>query len=322
MRRRALALLLAAAVVPVAAAPPDDALRLVPPDAASAGVVHVTDLRTSPFFDRIFSEMDRISCDAEAARFLAETGLHPRQDIDLVVFAGSPGSDGAGWALVVFEGRFDPAKLASATVARGGEKKTTGWGDYVLLPEKKPEGAERRKGAIAYVSSRLIVAGSETAVAQALARRASGGGGFAAGEGLGREMSRVDPKASAWALVDVTRFPMKDRAAGRSADSPAAAVVSAMKTVSLAALAATVEGDGLRLSATGVTADPETRRDLGDAVRGVLAMWRMAVQEKQPDLVPVLRGFKVTEGKDGVTLAGTLPGSVIRELRERKAASR
>ncbi|MGE5346270.1 MAG: hypothetical protein ACM3JH_09970, partial [Acidithiobacillales bacterium] len=60
----------------------------------------------------------------------------------------------------------------------------------------------------------------------------------------------------------------------------------------------------------------------GDAVRGVLAIWRMAAQEKHPDLVPVLRAFKVTEGKDSVTLAGTLPGASLRALTEKRGATK
>jgi hypothetical protein len=45
----------------------------------------------------------------------------------------------------------------------------------------------------------------------------------------------------------------------------------------------------------------------------------MAVQEKQPDLVPVLRAFKVTQRNDSVTLSGTLPGPILRELAAKKA---
>jgi hypothetical protein len=324
MRRIAPAfLVLTVLALPLAAAAPsDDGLSLVPPDAATAGLVHVTDLRTSPLFDRVFSETDRISCDAEGARFLSEAGLNPRQDVDLVVFAAAPGTDGAGWALVAFEGRFDPVKLAAATAAQGAAVKTTVWGDYFLLPERKGGGTEHGRGAIAYVSSRLVVAGSETAVVQALARRASGGGGFAAGEGLGRQMSHIDPKASAWVLVDMSRVPAKRRAAGDGGDSPAAVLVTAMKSVSFAALSVTVQRDALKLSATGVSDDAETRQDLGDAVRGVLAIWRMAVQEKHPDLVPVLRAFKVTEGKDSVTLSGTLPGASLRALTEKGSATK
>jgi hypothetical protein len=317
MKPNVLALLLAAAL-PAFAAAPDDALALVPPDAVSAGLVHVTDLRSSPLFDRVFAETGRISCDADAGRFLSEAGLHPRQDVDLVVFAGAPGNEGDGWALVAFEGRFDPAKLASATAARGAVARSTAYGDYYLLPEKV-DGAGQGQGAVAFVSSRLVVAGSETAVAQALARRASGGGGFAAGEGLGRQLSRVPPKASAWVLIDMSGVPMRRPAARGKQDGPAAAVVTAMKSVSFAVLSVTVEGDGLKVSATGVSADAGTRQDLEDAVRGILAVWRLAVREKQPDLVPVLRAFKVTQDDDSVTLAGTLPGSAIREIQAKRA---
>jgi hypothetical protein len=323
MRRLAPATVLFAFVaLPLAAAKPsDEALSLVPSDAASVGLVRVADLRTSPLFDRVFHETDRVSCDAEAARFLAETGLDPKRDVDVVAFAGSPGQGGAGWVLVAFEGRFDAARLAAAAAERGAVKKTTADGDYYLLKGKNHVELAHEPGAIAFLSNRLIVAGNETAVAQALARRAAGGSSFSAGEGLGRQMSRVEPKASAWVLIDMSRVPMRGRAAGGHADSPAAAVVSAMKTVSFATLSVTAEGDALKLSATGVSADAETRQDLEDAVRGVLAVWRLAVQERHPDLVPVLRKFKVSHDGNGVTLSGTLPGPVIREMAERKKAS-
>jgi hypothetical protein len=324
MRRLAsvLVLLCAFLALPLSAAKPsDEALSVLPSDAASVGLVRVADLRTSPLFDRVFHEADRVSCDAEAARFLAETGLDPKRDVDVVAFAGSPGRGGSGWALVAFEGRFDAARLAAAAVERGAVKKTTADGDVYLLAGKKHVDLAHEPGAIAFLSNRLVVAGNETAVAQALARRASGGKGFSAGEGLGRQMSRVGPGSSAWVLIDMSRVPMRDRAAAGHAEGPAAAVVSAMKTVSFATLSVTAEGDALKLSATGVSGDPETRQDLEDAVRGVLAVWRLAVQERHPDLVSVLRKFKVSHEGDGVTLSGTLPGPVIREMAERKKVS-
>ena len=320
MKRLLLAfLLVVTAAFPVGAATPsDDAVALIPPDAASAGLVRVLDLRTSPLFDRVFSETGRMSADADAARFLAETGLDPKRDVDLVAFAGSPGRSGGGSVLVAFEGRFEAAKLAAAIAARGAERKTTLDGDYFLLKDRKHEGTSHEGSAIAFVSNRLIVAGSETAVVQALARRAAGGGGFAAGAGLGHETSRLDSKASAWVLVDVAKVPMSGYAHSGNGDNPATAVVSAMKSVSLVALSVTVDGDALKLSATGVSTDAETRQNLEDAIRGVLAVWRMTVQEKQPDLVPVLRGFKVTQGTDSVTLSGTIPGPTLRELAAKK----
>ena len=60
--------------------------------------------------------------DGDAAKFLAETGLHPVDDVDLVVFAAVNGTKGN--ALVACEGRFEPQKLAAAAVSRGAEART------------------------------------------------------------------------------------------------------------------------------------------------------------------------------------------------------
>jgi len=325
-----LAALLVASALPAAAA--DDALSLVPPDAAAVGLIRVSDLRTSPLFDRVFSGTDRISADSDARRFLEEVRLDPKRDVDLVVVAGSRQEAGEGSDVIaVFEGRFDAATLAAAAVERGAVKTSSAAGDSYLLP--KHGRIDGDPAAIAFLSNRLIVAGSERAVAAALARRTAGRAGFTAGAGLGASLSRIDSKASAWALVDVAKAPVgargrKVRAEGTvegrrfhaegSFDEPASAVAAAMSSVSLLAFSATVDGDSLKLSAAGVSADAETRQNLEDALRGILAIWRMAVQEKTPSLVPVLRGFRVTQGKDAVTVSGTLPGEVIRELSSRK----
>ena len=90
----ALALTFAAVLsFPVAAAT-DEALALVPTDAAAVGVVHVADLRTSPLAARVFSDTDHLTVDGDAAHFLAEARLNPKEDVDTVVAAGSP--KGAG----------------------------------------------------------------------------------------------------------------------------------------------------------------------------------------------------------------------------------
>jgi hypothetical protein len=122
-----LALCLTAVPALPAAASSDDALSLVPADATSVGVIHVADLRSSPLAARVFSDADRLTVDGDAAHFLAEARLNPKEDVDTVVAAGSPRSPAgaAGWGLVLFEGRFDPAALSAAIAARGAVRKST-----------------------------------------------------------------------------------------------------------------------------------------------------------------------------------------------------
>jgi hypothetical protein len=332
MKRSAAALALAVAAsfaVPAVAASTDDALALVPADAASVGVIHVADLRTSPLAARIFSDTDKLTVNGDAAAFLEEARLDPKRDVDTIVAAGSPKGTGgsAGWGLVLFEGRFDADALGAALASRGAVKKSTPAGDYYLLPDKsKSNSSNHEPGAIAFASSRLVIAGNEGSVVAALAQRSAGGTAFRSGAGLGRHLSRIDSGASAWALVDVSRLPQREAAVRQAKEhgtggDAAATLVASMKNVSLLTLQATAKGDALTLNATGVVSDDETAGLVEDALRGALAVWRLAVQEKSPEAVSVLRKFTVTRDKSTVSIAGTLPGATVRALAEKKHAS-
>jgi hypothetical protein len=309
------------------AAQTNEPLALVPAEAATVGVIHWNELRASPLGARVFAEMDRISTDGDAARFLEETKISPREDVDTIVVSMSRSGDRGG-ALVLFEGRFDLDRIARALVERGAELQTTANGPYYRLKEGRHSsghsGHSGKPGAVALLNRHLVVAGTEPDVVAALERREKGGaGGLASGGGLGRQLSRIRPDATAWALVDLTRFPSTQ---GREAhvdvhsdaeDGPARAILGTMKSVSLLAIQASVRGDTVEVSATGLTADAENRSLLEDSLRGVLAMWRLAVQDKSPELVPVLRGFRVTSDPEGVSIDGTLPGSLLRSLSAR-----
>jgi hypothetical protein len=302
----------------------EDALALVPSGAATIGVIRWNELRSSPLGPKVFSAMDEISADGDAARFLAETGLTPREDIDTVVVAMSPGARaGDSDGLVVFEGRFDVVRIAAALTSRGASSKAAPSGDVYYRLAGKGSGSE---GAVALVNRGLIVAGSEPAVLAALARKESGGsGGLTSGEGLGRHLSRVDTGASAWALVDMTRFPQARGGAGSDEggeNDPSRAIAGAMKTVTLLALEAKVRGDAVDLAATGLAPDAEKRELLEDSLRGVLAMWRLAVSEKSPELVSVIRRFRIDTDADSVSIHGTLPGTFLRSLAGRRQASK
>ena len=326
----ALALVCALALPAAARGGSDDALSLVPADSASVGVIHLADLRTSPLAARLFSDTDHISVAGDAQHFLDEARLNPKEDVDLVVAAGSPkgagGSD--GWGLVLFEGRFDPARLSQAMVERGATRKSTPAGEYLLLKNDHPDASAHGNGpaGIAFASTHLVIAGSESAVVTALVQRSAGGTGFSSGAGLGRHLSRIDSGASAWALVDVSRIPAKDSAVRHaqvnvSGSDAATALVSSMKSVQFLALQATAKGDALKLAATGVANDAETAGLMEDALRGVLAAWRLAAQEKSPDTVSMLRKFTVSRDKETVSISGTLPGAAVRALADRKHAT-
>lgn len=296
----------------------EDPLALVPADVATVGVMRWSELRQTPLGARVFADLDRLSGDDDATRFLEETGLTPRQDIDTVIVAMSPNRGGARESgLVLFEGRFDLARIEKALTSRGATLQSSATGAYYRLKDHGDE-----SGAVALVNRGLIVCGNEDTVLAALARRESGGdGGMTSGKGLGAHLARIDRDASAWALVDLARFPGAQREE-RSGEDPSRALFSAMKSVTFVALQATVKGDSLEFEATGLSADAENRELLEDALRGMLAMWRLAVQDKAPELVSVIRKFKIDNESDGVTIRGTLPPGFLNSLGAKRQASR
>jgi len=320
MRFALLGLAAALVALPAFARKGEDALSLVPADAATVGVVRWNELRSSALGARLLSETDRMTVDGDAARFMAEARLNPKEDVDVLVFAGSPGASGRGASsgLVLFEGRFDTERLSAALASRGGRRRSAPGGDYFLLPEgNHSHGDPGKSGAVAFASSRLVIAGDEASVVAALARRQAGGADFASRAALGREFARINPDASAWALVDVKRYPIGKAKVGVTGE--AGDVLAAMKSVSVVALQAAVKGDALDLAASGVTGDDETRQLLEDSIRGVLAMWRLAVQEKSPEAVTMLRRFKVGTDGQAVTIKGTLTGDFLRSLADKHA---
>jgi hypothetical protein len=316
---RTFAVVAAIAALALPALAKDDALSLVPANAVTVGMVKLADMRSSPLSSMLFQHTDKMTLDGDAAKFLAEAGLSPAKDIDVLVAATTPRSTlgTQADALVIAEGRFNAERLTAALVARGAVKKN----GYILFPEAKINDGET--GAVAFPSASLAIAGTERAVAAALEARANGGTGFRTRGGLGTELTRVDPNATAWALIDVTRAA---RLAGRNAvntgKGPSGdALQAALKTVSTVAVWAKDSGDKLELGATGLSSDAETLQLLEDTVKGALSAARLAVREKSPDLVPVLRAFDVSRKRDSVTVEGSIPADTLRELMAKKTAS-
>ncbi len=309
---------LSVSAVPLPAAS-DDALALVPPDSVAVGVVRLSELRSNPLSSRLFGDLDRHTVHGDAARFLEETRLDPKKDVDVAVVAGSPKASGhEGDGLVLFEGRFDPERLTAAVVLRGGTRQSTPNGDLFVLhddnaKEKRP--GRTHEGAVAFVSRKLVIAGPEESVRKALGDRAAGGTGFLAGKGIGKQMSRIGKGAAIWAIVDPSRLGDRERKHGSDA---AEGLVAAMRSVSLLVFQASPKDEGMTFSAAGLSPSAETRDNLEDALRGILAVWRMASQDEHPEMVSVLRKFRIEKKGDAVTVSGTLPASALKAMAEKK----
>jgi hypothetical protein len=320
MKRLPLFVLIAAFALALPMYAKDDALSLVPANAVTVGMVRIRDMRTSPLSSMLFEQTDKMSTDGEAVKFLADAGLSPLQDVDVLVVATSPRSNLGSEAdvLVIAEGRFNVERLSNALISRGAVKK----GAYFTTPDKDNDNHEA--GAVAFPSSSLAFAGTERAVVAALEARAKGGTSFRSANGLGMDLARVDQNATAWALVDVARAARltKGGTVNTGKGQPGEALAAALRTVSTLAMWAKDTGDALHLGAFGLSGDAETLELLEDTVRGALSAMRLAVKDKSPEMVSVLRRFDVTRKDDSIRVEGSIPASTLRELMAKKRAAK
>jgi hypothetical protein len=285
-------------------------MSLIPNDSVSVGVVRLADMRSSPLSAALFAQTAHISNDDDAMAFLRDAGLQPTKDVDVVVFATSPRTNLGSEAdfLIAADGRFNVERLTTALVSRGAVKKTSAHGAYFRMPEKS---GETHQGVVAFPDAHLALIGSEAAVLEALASRATGGTTFATSTGLGRDMARIDAHATAFVLVDVPRA-QRITGAPKLGGANAQALGTALKNVSTVALWATDSGDSLKLNAIGLSSDSETLGLVEDTLRGALSAMRLAVQEKSPELVSTLRRFTVTRTDSSVSISGSVPAETFK----------
>lgn len=294
-------------------------LNVIPADSVTVGIARVSELRDSSLGRRIFAHADDITLDGEAADFLTDAGFNPMTDIDSITFSLSPnGAEGNdGDALLVLQGRFDVERLSNAISTRGGTRVPTQGGAYFRFTRDMEESDEQ--AAVALVSRTMALAGEEDAVVEALAALARGGTDFANAGGLAHLISRVDTNASAWLLVDV---PRSARLKGHHTEVPGdqgreKAFHAALKNVSTVGLWADENGDSIKLGATAESTDEETLILLEDLLRGMLATWRLAAQEKAPELVAEIRRFAVSRSGDRISLTGELSADLLEKFTAR-----
>jgi hypothetical protein len=134
--RSFLTLALALALAPAAFALPDS-LALIPNDAVTVGVVRLDRMRSSGLSSMLFQQTDKITTNGEADRFLADAGLLPSKDIDVLVVSTVPRSNLGGDAnvLIAADGRFKVTAIVAALTSRGAVE-TNG---YFILPDKGSE---------------------------------------------------------------------------------------------------------------------------------------------------------------------------------------
>lgn len=283
---------------------PGDAL-LLPADAKFVGGIDVKRFVQSPFYAKYASP--HAQSRPEAFKELEEkTGLNPEQDIDQLIFAGTPpGEASRETGIVVALGRFDRAKISQLieTEKKGVTTKNVQGVPVYLFGEGK-----RGSSALAFVDDRTLVMGSQAAVEAAIASQGQGGKTLKQNASIMALLERVRPDATFWAVGDQSLF------ANMPKNVPGPGGSGQITLPGLRSL--TVSGDVdpmVALEITGEANDEAAAKNLADVVRGFVAL--AALQSHQrPELKELASAISVTTDANQVRVNARVPYELLDAL--------
>lgn len=299
---------------------PDASLALLPPQATTVFGLNVDLLRASPLYNTWRQHAEKIKLDKGYTEFVARTGFDLERDLG--------GVTAAVWRKPNTTDRYEPEFLAvvtaryqrsslSAFLREKGAQSENYRGFEFLGPEKPQQGARRGSSqsqpALALVDDNTILAGTATAVRQALNRKLQPGPSALDNKVLLEGVRKIGAENQLWAvsLSPGAILPKDLPQAGSQANVLRVLQGLQSSTFGLNATA------GLRLLLEGVCATDEDARTLADAARGLLAMGRLAAPADQPEALQLLDGFQVEQQARQVRITADLPAPLLDKLAEK-----
>jgi hypothetical protein len=293
-----------------------DELSLVPAGAAVVAYANVQGVMSSEFRQRLNTLMDNEG--KERQEFQEQTGIDVEQDIDAVIAAMSPGTDGSMHqnGFVALRGRFETDKIEALVTSKGG-KLTEYKGAKLLIAGDEPsatepaepteptvEGAIRHRvhPVIALVNANLVIVGSETAVKAAIDRNAGEGTASITSDAeFVRMLESVDQNSTVWAIGRPKIFQ-----AGTEIPNQ---LMQQMPEIKWFAASGHLNG-GLQATVRAEGKDEEAGKNMREVVQGVLALARLQFDSK-PEFKPLLNTVQVEGTGNGVALHMTLPAEML-----------
>lgn len=312
LHRAPLVVLLMTAVTAWAAPPTvPDLLRLIPGNARAVVAVDAAALRAQPPVQQwlLAHQAAWSSIDDDATRFLREAGVDPAHDIDRMVFAVT-GTEPQRHLLALFAGRYDPATLTAALRARGAAPVTIG---HLTAYRVGHQDGDEHAALIAFTPE-LVMVGDREALAETQTKTAAPVRLVQAEKATGH----LDLSAPFWMAVEIPEdaapLPHHTASGDEGSEGQALVAVAAASAAVRRIAAWATLSEELRLHAFATTTSGENAGLLRDTLRGALAAMRLAVQDRRPELVAVLRGVEVNTDGTAVTLASKIPVDLLQQL--------
>jgi len=256
---------------------------LVSSDATMLAGIRMDAVRATPLYQKVVGSRLLQQLDD----FAQETGLDPRRDVRELLVA-SDGKD----TLVTARGTFNEHGFAG--LAKQSYK-------GVALYTRNQHGA-------AIINSSTVIAGTLPAVRAALDRYRSG-----EGSGPAELLSRARQISSQNQVWSVSNGFESLLTAGIPETGNAANAVRILRALENTTFAADLRA-GVNGYLTGTCRTEEDAKNLGDTARGLIGLGRLAVPEKQPELLRLWDGIKVDQQQRTVNITVSVPEDLLEKM--------
>jgi predicted RNA-binding Zn ribbon-like protein len=273
-------------------------LEYVPANAAIVAYADVRDVMNSEFRQRIRKLEPN---GRERDEFLQKTGLDIEQDIDTVVAAVLPRTEGASGdsAIVLARGRFDVVRLEGLAREHGGQVEDYRGARLIRHVENSERPSEM---ALGFIEPGLVAMGTYSAVREAIDTK-RGGPNVISNTELMRLVAELGSN-NAWA---VGRF---DALASR-ADLPSE-LLSQVPAIAWFSVAGHVNG-GVSGLLKAEARDEEAAQNMRDMLRGVVALAKLQAGDR-PEMQAMVQSLQLGGSGRTVALSFTLPTEFFEAL--------
>jgi hypothetical protein len=284
----------AIAMIPAATIATDDSsFKFLPPDTRGIAVFDVAALKEAQLFQDSMKDQNP-TFPRGFLEFMAASGFDPKRDVDKVTIGKLGAKDG----LVIVQGSIDKFKVEQFMRDKG--KPTEAYLGHTLY--RDGEGAF-------LVLDNTVVMGPLNAVKRAVDQMQLPGSQPLPAD-LSAAMKTIEAGNQIWAVGDFSADDL--RTVGIRGPAPA---VQMLKSLNSGTYQMRVD-TGVRARAVATFADAESAKNLADLGRGAVAVAKLQVAKRQPDILHALDGIQISNSGSTVTVIVEESGDLVKKVQE------
>lgn len=282
-------------------------IAFLPENSQIVAFIDVRNLVYSPAYQAFETEHGH-EFTYELQEFIHETGLDPRQDLDSVAFSAGRGASNAS-GVAIITGRYDQAKIVDLLTTKGNAT-VSNYNGIALY--SKPYGhhdAHSDREVAAFLDATRLIFGESEAVEQTIDAFLGNRVGVTENTAFRELISQTRTDGTFWVVntnMDfLTRF-----SRGQAPEELKGRIPQVQNFI--------LEGDLGNIVTASLRSqckDEQAAQNLGDFVRGMIALGKMFTAER-PELAGLFADVQVSQDKNLVTMEFSVPFEDLKKLQK------